>query len=297
MRDCVNGCGRTTDLFGCRVCADILADQLGDVPALTGELEITTVRLHRLGGKEQRGGETPLAFHAEASDTQWALANTLGTWASLIAEERGLILDLARQRAVPPSRWSGRAVIPKRPPNDVASLAARWLLKHLQSLRSSESFGELCDEVVNAIRGARRVIDRRGDRRYAGPCDGLGAIEVDGEAPCGTGLYAEPEGQWVSCWTCGREYDVALRRQWMLDDLREYLGSSQQVARICTSLGVKVAESTVRMWVKRGKLQPRDWVPSMKDDGKPKPLYRVADILVVATGQIVDFEADGNVVA
>jgi len=281
-------CGRPTDVVACTRCADRLAELLADVPALVVELDTTIARLARSGPGGRRGSETPLPYHPIAAEALTHLRSVLSGYAAVIAKERSLplLLEAARQARA----WSGRAVVPTPPPTDYATLAARWLLTHLQTLRKVDAFPLVLDTVFLAHRDGWRACDRAPDRAYAGPCDGLGSVVVDTDlpAPCGYDLLADPEWVTVTCRTCSIEYDVALRRQWMLDDLREYLGSSRQVSRIVSALGVKVSESTVRVWVHRGKLQPRGWE---RNDltGQPRPLYRVADIIAVAAGQAVDY--------
>jgi hypothetical protein len=280
-------CGRPTDVVACNRCADRLAELLADIPALVVELDTTIARLGRSGPGGRRGRETPLPYHPNAAEALTHLRSVLSGYAAVIAKERSLplLLEAARQARA----WSGRAVVPTPPATDYAVLAGRWLLNNLQTLRKVDQFPVILDAVFLAHRDGWRACDRAPDRAYAGPCDGLGSVVVDTELPepCGYDLLADPEWVTVRCRTCGHEYDVALRRQWMLDDLREFLGSAEWVSTAVASCGVKVPAATIRQWKKRGKIQPRDWTVGLT--GQPQPLYLVADVIAVAAGQAVDY--------
>jgi hypothetical protein len=282
----VCACGHPTDVVACRRCADRLAELLGDVPALVVELNTTIARLGRSGPSERRSSETPLPYHTQASDALTHLTSVLVGHAAVVAKERSipLLLEAMKKAAV----WSGRAVIPTPPATDRATLASRWLLNNLNTLRKVDQFQTILDAIHDAVRDARHAIDRPRDRVFAGPCDGADTIHVDNPEPCGYDLLADPERPTTVCRVCGIEYDVALRRQWMLDDLKERLGSSRWVSKVVTTLGVKVSDSTIRVWVHRGKLQPRAWATDPLTS-TVRPQYLVGDILAIAAGQTIDY--------
>lgn len=286
----VCACGHPTDVVACRRCADRLAELLGDVPALVVELNTTIARLGRSGPSERRSAETPLPYHTAASDALTHLSSVLAGYAAVTAKERSLPLDLEPVKTA--QRWAGRAVTPTPPATDCATLAARWLLRHGKHLAKMDAFPIILDAVFVAHRDAWRACDRPRDRAFAGPCDGTGSINVQPDIePCGFDLLADPEHVTVMCRTCGYEYDIGLRRQWMLDDLRVQLGSSRWVSRVVTALGVKVSDSTIRSWAHRGKLQPREWAADQLTS-QVRPQYLVADILALAAGQTIDYSTE-----
>ncbi|WP_344478414.1 hypothetical protein [Nonomuraea monospora] len=224
------------------------------------ELEVTlTGRARMSAGVLRRSSERRLPFHIAASDKAHTLKHVLVSWARLVSDERGVRL----------------------PADDLVSIS-RWLVKHVEWLRHHPAGGEVVAEVHDAVQAVRMVIDRPPDRLYAGPCDA-----------CGMPLYARPGDAEVSCRHCLTEdgerlfYDIAARRKWMLGEIENLLGSSSYVAMVATSVGVKVSSSTVRMWVKRRKLVPREYAPPLKPDGPPRPLYRVGDVVAVAMGVVV----------
>lgn len=278
------GCGRPTDLYGCRVCVDKVAERLGDVPALVADLDTTLTRQARMTAHSGRSRETPLVYHEGASEARTVLSVVVVSWAVLVAKHLGATLDLTVR---PVARtWSGRAVTPTPAP-DRTVLAARWLVRHMKDLARHEQWPSLEREVTVAVRDARRAIDRPSDRVYAGPCDGNGTVHVDlrGE-PCGLDLLADPDWVTIRCHTCSNEYDITLRRDQMLEEIRAYFWPTRDVARLCRMLGVKVTEERIWQWKHRGKLLPRGWT----EEAKPRPLYSVDDVITVAAGGTVDYE-------
>lgn len=282
----VCACGHPTDVVACRRCGDRLAELLHDVPALVVELNTTIARLGRSGPAGRRSSETPLPYHTAASEALTHLTSILTGHAAVVAKERSipLLLEAMKQARV----WSGRAVTPTPPATDKATLASRWMLNNLNTLRKVAQFPIILEAVYVAHRDAWRACDRPRDRVFAGPCDGVGTVHAENPEPCGYDLLADPEWATIVCGVCSNEYDIALRRQWMLDELREQLGSSRWVSKVVTALGVRVSDSTIRVWVHRGKLQPRDWA-SDRLTSQPRPLYLVGDIIAIAAGQTIDY--------
>lgn len=264
-------CGRPVpdNAVVCPRCAFALDAALADVCGYQGlayDLQLAVTRQARIGTRSGgRATETPVVYNERASETEQALKNTLGTWARLIADETGAML----------------------PVDDLARIAA-WLRPRVGWLRHHEAGAEAYDQILDAVRDARHAVDRPAERLYAGPCD-----------QCGQAMYARPAAAYVTCRTPECEdlaYPVEDRRRWMVDQLEDLIGGASYVAAICTGLGVKVAESTIRMWVKRRKLRPLDYAPSLKGegdpDGRPRPMYRVGDVIRVAAGE--DIYATGK---
>lgn len=246
----------------CAACAHRLDAHIADVCGYQGlayDLDLAITRQARIGTRSGgRPTETPVAFDQRASEAAAALKNTLTSWVRLIAEETGAVL----------------------PADDLVRVAA-WLRPRVGWLRHHEAGAEAYDQILDAVRDARRAVDRPAEKLYAGPCD-----------QCGQALYARPAAEYVTCRTPECEdiaYPVEDRRRWMRDQLEDLVGGASYVATVCTGLGVKVSESAVRMWVKRHKLRPLDYAPSLKGegdpDGKPRPMYRVGDVIRVAAGE------------
>lgn len=242
----------------CTRCANGLQLDLAAVPELVDELDVVLTKRARMGagGGGSRSSESPLPFDVTASAVGGDLAAVLGVWAALVMEQRGIAAPLPGSAA-----------------------CARWLGRHIVWLRHHEAGGDCVLEVREAVRAARRIIDRPEGRVYAGLC-----------SSCSAPLYARPGAAEVACRACASDeselvYDVGERRTWMLGELEDLTGNASYVAMVATSLGVKVSPSTVRMWVLRGKLSPYEHAEPLKEGGEPRPLYRVGDVVAVATSQ------------
>lgn len=241
----------------CTRCARGLALDLAAVPGLVAELDVALSKQARMGsGNGGRSAEVPLPFDAAASAVGGDLAAMLASWAALVVERRG---------------------IPAPPPSSAG--CARWLAGHVEWLRHHEAGGDCVTEVRDAVRAARRLIDRPEGRVYAGLC-----------STCSAPLYARPGAAEVACRACASDdselvYDVAERRAWMLSEVADTVGGSSYVAAVASGLGVRVRAATVRQWARRGKLAPCEYAEPLKEGGEPRPLYRVGDVVDVAIAQ------------
>lgn len=95
------GCGQPADdAYLCRVCTNVLRRDLNRIPDLADELDTVLARqtayLEHHGG---RSADTPLPIDTRASEAAWVLRNTLGTWARVLHDERGVPLPTAAHRA------------------------------------------------------------------------------------------------------------------------------------------------------------------------------------------------------
>lgn len=294
-----------TDTTVCRNCVDALMSALRGVPALVAELETTITRQTCLGGGNSRRGRAdtaPLPVDLRAAEAAHRLRAELVScvrhlWAQG-APRRWACRDcgLPQGQHGPHARWCDplvvwRTVIPPVDCEDTVEGMAGWLSRRPNWVAMDEIGGDLVDALLSVINAGWRAVDRPpNDRVYAGPCDGKGAVsDIQGVPPCGYTISAAAKSSYARCTVCGREYEVKKRREWMLASLEDHLGSSSYVAQICTGLGVKVSDSTIRMWVKRKKLRPRQWIPSPNDSHHLRPLYRVGDVVAVAAGQDVGY--------
>lgn len=247
-------CGRPTrdDAYVCDACADGLARALGDVPWLNEELETTITRQRALpteGGSAST--ETPLPWHEQASDARRNLHGLLATWCRFCNEE------------------SVRHSSPRDGlPEDDLTAMSRWLLWRVDGLALHDIGPEAVDEVTNAVAECERLIDRRPDRWYAGPC-----TELLEEVVCNADLYAKRATGDVECRTCGAVYDVAARRDWLLAEAEDRLADASTVARAVSWLGAEaLTPARVWKWAERGRIVAKG------HDGK-RPLYRIGDAI------------------
>lgn len=237
----VEGCDRPRrgDENVCGACSGQLARALGDIPALTRELDTTLSRQASSTGGS-RSAETPLPYDPRASEVGYVLRNTLVEWV----------------RAVSAQTHSNYIW-----PRETTTSLARWLLARHKDLCAHPSAAEAVDEIGAAVRAAERIIDRPAERWFAGPCD------------CDARLYAAPGAPTVTCRDCGSRYDVAERRAWLMDACEDQLAYGALIAQALTSLGQPVTPERIRKWAERGRIVAHG------TDLRGRPQYRVGDII------------------
>lgn len=251
-------CGRPLrdTLTICDTCADNLTRDLNEIPWLEDELTTTIARLRALpteGGS--KGRETPLMWHEKAGDARRTLHGLLATWARFCEEE-----GIAHQSPRMGQLEAG---------DDNPVALSRWLLWRIDGLARNDIGPEIVSEIGDAVAACRRVIDRKADRWYAGPC----VVEDEAGKVCGSDLYAARAKGNVDCRECGATYDVAARREWLLAEAEDRLANSHDLARAVSWLGAEpLKPERIRQWAKRGRIIAKG------HDGK-SPLYRIGDAI------------------
>lgn len=302
---------------------------LGNVAALVADAEVTGARLGRSDDAGGRGSaERPIPVDLRAREVLWALGNTLGTWLRVVAElveasppVAGPVCPVCPHGSCAAIRW-GWPVTPAPivcqardgkgcvvhdghgswPADHPASMAA-WLLLHVAELLRLPAAGEAVDEITAAVRSVERLVDRRADELFAGPCnappqqpdDGCGCgchrsgdrrgcstcgTADGGHVPvCGADVWARPGSAFAWCQRCRWRYDVAQRRDWLLAAVEHVLVSATDLARAVSRLGAldePITPSMVRNWADRG------MIVAHGVDGQGRPLYRVGEVLDTA---------------
>lgn len=136
----VDGCARSPhpNHAICNHHADQLERDLGDLPALAGELVTTLTRQTATGGRNGgRGSERPLPYDQGASEALDVLRGTLEAW----GREIGV-------RGTPAA-----------------------LLAGLDALLAHPDAGQAVEEIAAARRNALRAVDHHRELLYAGTCD------------------------------------------------------------------------------------------------------------------------------
>lgn len=236
----------------CTACSARLERALGDIPALTEELDTVLTKQARYADPEGRAGEKALPFSPEASELGWVLRNTLATWCRLIADERGKEL----------------------PGNDTPPAMARWLLSHVEWLRHHRAGHEAVEEITSVVRQVRKAIDRPGPRIYVGPC---------GE--CSTDMYGRPDSLSVKCRNCGEESDVNERWAWMLAQVNGKLVTAKEGAVLLSRFGLPVQQKTIDKWWERKR------VTDHGHDAEGRRLYLFDDLVQRAAESVPAEEA------
>lgn len=248
MNEC--RCGRPTrdQAFICDTCTDKLAHALGECPWADTELQTTLAGERGIDYRRSgtRTKETPIPVNIAASNARTDLRAVLTSWVKFCAEEN------VRHQSPHPGI----------PTDDIPAMS-RWLLWRVDGLALLDIGPEAVDEITSAISKCKQIIDRPADKWFAGPCD------------CGEDLYARLQKGTIKCRVadCALEYDVAARREWLLEAAEDQLVIAADVARAVSWLGAApLTSDRVRKWAERGRLAAKG------HDGR-YPLYRVGDAI------------------
>lgn len=223
----------------CGACQAELSRALDGVPELCGDLDVTLSRqTSRTGGGRTR--VVPLPYDQRASEAAWVLRSALVGWVRQLQEAH-------------PEEW----------PDETVPDMAAWLSARLSRLVRHPAAQEAHGEILAAVRDAQRVVDRPGERQFAGRCPG-----------CGEALYARPGAKQVKCREDGCEagVDVDAQRDAMLASIADQLMTATGCADVLTRLAAPLKAELVRQWGSRGRLIAHG------HDAADHPLYRVSDV-------------------
>lgn len=249
-------CGREQDAgLLCHACTSLLERDLGDVPAIVAELDITLSKQARIGNGAPGGlARERMPMHEGARLAADYLQNTLTTWARDVSDTAGWV-------------W----VASNLPPSDQS---ARALLALIDHIRRHPAVVELVDEVADAIKQARRVVDRPADRQYLGKC----LAEFEG-VECTEEIWARPGADEVACKVCGITHEVGERRAWLLNEAKDVICTVKEASSYIGEIGhIKVTEASIRGYLHRGRIAYRtgtmirmgDLLQVVLDDGERK---------------------------
>lgn len=224
--------------YCCVDCTDQTNANLDWIADLHQELETTLTRQDRVssGTGGRASAETPLPLNLHASDVGHRLRNALTTWARIVIDERGFV-----------------------PPDDDLTEIARFI-RGVTGWIARQDWGPACfDELSRVAVDLGRAIDSPPPMISLGTCDADGC---DGE------LRAHQEAAFVRCPECRESYDIARRKDQLLQKADHLRRNAASIARILTAAtGTELPVKKVYNWVQRGNL-----VPVGKDDSR-RPLY------------------------
>jgi len=298
-----DGCdGYTPDnAWLCPKCVRKLERMLGELPALMAELEITATRRARISDRSgprskradvywRRAGATgdshddlatsmeALArspFNWKAADDLYAARNTLTGWVRVLIDEGAELLGpvpvgpvcWTRPRCTHMTCWQVRT----HEMLDETALTL-WLMRQLPWFRRRREATEFYEEIKHLHGAILRAIDRSVPLIFAGSCSTCKTVEPDGTV-LKVHLYARLGANTVRCHKCGSEYDMAARRDQMLDDAWGMLFNAATSALAAASFGYETKVERIWKWKERGLITPRGV------DVNGYPTYRLGDIL------------------
>lgn len=150
----------------CRVCIGQLKRDLGDIPALSDDLDITISRQAVLATRYgSRSAEKPLTFQPIASRVASTLKAVLVGWVREIGPdlETRWVNELGPRCENCTHQTCGTHVVEVWP-DDTTTSISRWLLKRADRIVTRLDADALADEIGHSVAAARRVIDRSATR-------------------------------------------------------------------------------------------------------------------------------------
>lgn len=286
-----DNCGHTVGpgIVLCSKCTTTLERSLGNIAVYYADLDTIRQKRARYSGGASKGSigkAQPLPVdhrfldrkpgsHGQGAGTElvYATRNTVTTWARIVMEEH------------PPVR--------EQAPRDTIGSVCGWLGEQRNWIAGQEWAGELLDEMLDLERRLRRFVDRPAETVYRGLC-GSETDTIDGEVlVCTQALYATTEATFVRCPVCGCEYDTAGRRKTLLEEAQDRHVTVRTLARVLLTLGEVESseaklENRINVWVARGKIAAHS---QRVIDGRPRPVYRVGDVLDLLTADARDKSA------
>jgi hypothetical protein len=245
-------CGRETrdNAYVCDECLGGLTETLAEIPWLAGELETTIhgergVDYRALGGSP--GSEKPMPYNLPAAEARRALRRSLHTAVRFCDEEH--VRHQSRTNTLP---------------TDSLESMSRWLMWRVDGLGFSDMGGQFVTDIVNASTACRRMVDRKPERRYAGPCE------------CGRDLYHKPGATQVQCKDCERTYDVGDLYEWMKKQVRDRLVTARDGAALLCRFDLETQQATIDKWHERGRIVAHG------HDAKNHRLYLMDDLINLA---------------
>lgn len=245
---------------------------------------------------------TALPYQPAAATMLAEIRGVLNMWVRVLLERRygteldALARDVAYRRSAGLGAHGPWRRGPELPDPEPAELAW-WLGRHRQTVACDPDGGRLVAEVGALVPRAAAVVSPR-RWEYLGPClhwhceagphqCQLCADEKPGEAEH---LYAPAGADWVSCRPCGRSYDVAVRRRWLLQQAEDQLVTAEFAADalpryLSPDLGRLLEPRRIRRWAEHGRItvhrpHPGETVLDTLGRQRPAPVrYKVADLI------------------
>jgi hypothetical protein len=260
-----------------------LEQSLSDVGWIDHELDVVLMRQTATG--ERVGGasvEKPLPYDPRATEARWVLTNTITTWARVIEEEHapdaaylGPVHGICAHRSCIQIRGV-------HAPQASLGITAVWIGSWSGWLRHHLAAEEIWGELGSAIADAKRLVDTRPQRFYAGPCAGFE------DTPCSQDLYANVGKADITCPACGAKYDATARREWLVEASRDHLATAREVVALLKAmLGDLISVDMIRGYVRRGKLAAHGTTHDTRRN-QTVSTFRIGDVIEVCTAARFD---------
>lgn len=136
--------------------------------------------------------------------------------------------------------------------------AALWLAENTHLIARHEHAGDCHREIQNTADTIERLVNRPIPPRYCGNCPTVTQDKRGEDQTCAIPLYAKREAPEVCCWKCKTTYNVDDLIQHALNEVHDWLWSSQEVLEIMAQIGEPISPRTWRHWRATGAIQSRN---------------------------------------
>lgn len=273
--------------FLCERCVQTLDYALANIATYHDDLDTLRTKRARYGGQTGKGSigkAVPLPLDGrftdgtgQGSEVAYAARSTVVAWTRVALDEWPPIAGPTCRECL---HLSCHEVKRRAHPRDTVASCCVYLAGQRNRIAAMPWAAELVDEMLDVERRLRRLVDRPAEGWYAGVCGSTTDTDA-GEVRCVRELYSEPGSPFVRCRDCGCTYDVEARRKALLREAEDREVTVRTLARVVTTLGASNAseariENRINVWVSRGRLKANG---RRVIDGKPRPVYRVGDVL------------------
>lgn len=273
----------TDHAFLCRDCTTTLERQLGDIPALAADLEVTRTRQARIGSQPLgiivRSSETPIPWNDRASRALARFRATLVGWVRVCEDWRVTPEGPACRVCQHPTCATVRAT---RAPDDTWQGMSAYLLAALPAFRHRPEVTACADDLDAATKAVESVVDRRPELTFYGPCgsvDYADDLPVPGSVPCPADLFGDKEATEVVCEVCAAVHKVSDVREFLVKAAQDRLATAVELSKFLTLYGEPLTAERIRKWAERGQLA------SHGRNAAGSPLYRVSEAVARLTEQ------------
>jgi hypothetical protein len=262
VSDCTR-CGRAAqNAFICRYCADMLREQLTDLPSWMGHLAESALGQTKLGdgGRRSKGDESPIRFNSRASELYAELHTMLLRWVKSVAEQQGGMFGT---------------------PTMSSSVLAGWLAKQVRIIALCETAGDMCDDVQDAIERIEKVVDRPVPMRFLGQCP---TWVEETRTVCGMELRCRADAPEVFCRACKQTHNPDRLQLLMMNDLERKKLTFDKIREVnrMQPADYRIHERTLRHWRQTGRLPVRGYrrpdgregISRHSEDDEPLFLWR-----------------------
>jgi hypothetical protein len=252
----------SADRYVCRECERTARSNLYTIAAFAGWCDSKRARMGSAWsvGGGSRAAEQPVPFDPRVTKVIQPIHNDLTGWARIVWDEAPIGAD-------------------EQSPGLDTSSVAKWLVTHCAWMSTTRHADTAFPSFESAKVNLENLFDRPPEKVYLGRCN------ADTEfGPCPESLYKDVDDAsgTIACPRCGRDTDVADRREELGEGVENYLGTARELSRLLRLVLGEQATSAKTLWAyaKHGLIQSHGVRFEYDTLGRRRevPTYRVGDV-------------------